>query len=98
MLLTIGAKYLYSNKNRDVSPDFEMYDVGFDWNDLLKWGPIIIVDLFLLTFGLLMAIRYTKNRASGEFALHVFFALFTNLPYVFLNTIFNTPAYQTLRM
>jgi len=97
MLLTLGAKYLYSNKNRDVSPDFEMYDVGFDWNDVLTWGPLILMDLFLLTFGLLMAIRLTKTRAVSEMALHVFFALFANVPYVFLNTIFNTPAYQTLK-
>jgi hypothetical protein len=93
MLLTVGAKYLYSDKNRDVSPDFEMYDGDqIDWK---KMWPFIIIDLILLTFALMMAYKVSKN--GKEAFLHGFFAIFTSLPYVFLNTVFDTPAFKTLR-
>jgi|694.fasta_scaffold125433_5 hypothetical protein len=103
MLLTIGAKYLYSNKNRDVSPDFEMYDGNkLDWNKesdrlslIAMWAPIIIIDLILLYFAILMASRVAKN--NKELILHGFSAIFMSLPYVFLSTVFDTPAFQTLK-
>ena len=102
MLLTLGAKYLYKNKNRDVSPPFEMFDEELSWSNkkdwpklLLLWAPIVIMDLIILGFAILMALRVAKN--NKELILHLFFAIFANIPYAFICTVFNTPAFQTLR-
>ena len=102
MLLTVGAKYLYHDKNRDVSPPFEMFNgKELSWSNKEDWpylilllAPIVIMDIILLYFGILMALRVASN--NKELILHLFFAIFFDLPYVFFNTVFNTPAFKTL--
>lgn len=56
---------------------------------------IFIIELIFLWFALFMAIKVSKNKK--ELLLHSMLAILFTLPYVFYNTVFDTPAYQTLK-
>lgn len=55
---------------------------------------IFIIEAIVLYSGLLMAIRVSKTPL--QLFLHILFAVFLSVPYVFISTVLNTPAYESL--
>jgi hypothetical protein len=55
---------------------------------------VFIFEFVLLYFAILMAIRVSKTKT--QLFLHLFAAIFFTLPYIVLNTIFETGAYRSL--
>ncbi len=55
---------------------------------------VFIFEFILLYFAIFMAIR--ASRTKTQLFLHLFCAIFFTLPYIVLNTIFETNAYRSL--
>lgn len=108
-LFTAYNDALYKDKNRNINAIVDDYEKdseknqkkGLDWNRpkdrpwiILFLLSVFIVEVIILYSAIMMALRVSKTNL--QLILHLIFAIFLSGPYVFLSTVLNTPAYESL--
>lgn len=109
-LFTAYNYCLYKDKNRDldaiVVDNYEKESEkkqkgGLSWDKtqdrpwiILFLLSVFIIEVIILYSAIMMALKVSKTNL--QLILHLIFAIFLSGPYVFLNTVLNTPAYDSL--
>ena len=114
MIITLFTAYnycLYKDKNRNLDTIVDNYEKdseqkqkkGLSWDKtqdrpwiILFLLSVFIVEVIILYSAIIMALRVSKTNL--QLILHLIFAVFLSGPYVFLNTVLNTPAYDSLAL